>query len=305
MSPVPTTSEELEHVACEICETDDTELVLVVQNGRLVRCRRCSLVYMNPRPGAPARETVYSQIEYFDRDVFLPAADREQVENPLSWDRHRFELLAAGRPPGRLLDVGCGTGRFLLQAKRCGWEAVGLEYNPHGAELARRTTQAEVQAGTLENCPFPGASFDAVSLLHVLEHVPHPRQTLRRLHELLRERGRLLIEVPDFGSPHARKLRERWEGLKSEEHIYFFTHETLTALLRLESFRVLTVRRTGGLGVMGAGENPSRPAGWARPIYDLRRWLGPTPALRNLLRYLYWDVLRQHDNLLLVAEKMT
>lgn len=296
--------EGLEYVSCEICVTDDTELLFVVEGWRLVRCRQCGLVYVNPRPAPKSLLDVYSQ-EYFQKSFFDPVADREQIENPLSWDRQRVRLLACGRPPGRLLDVGCGTGRFMLQAQQHGWEPVGVEYSSQGAQLARQATQAEVHVGTVEESPLPPGSFDAASLLHVLEHVPHPRQTLRRLHQLLREKGRLLIEVPDFGSRHARKQGERWFGIEPPEHLYHYSLPTLGALLRLESFRVLKVRRTGGLGMLATSEKPAEPAGWARPLYEWRRWLAPTPRLRNLLRYLYWDVLRQHDNLLVVAEKVT
>ncbi|MFQ5738303.1 MAG: class I SAM-dependent methyltransferase [Acidobacteriota bacterium] len=303
MKQPPSTPDDLEYVPCELCGADDTKLVFVVEGDRLVRCRRCGLIYVNPRPSASLRDQVYAR-DYFQKEVFKPPTHPAPSESDTSWNRQRFRLVAAGRPPGRLLDVGCGTGHFLATAKQHGWQVAGVEYSSYAAEVAREAARVDVHVGTLEDSRFPPGSFDALSLLHVLEHVPHPRRTVRRIHELLSEKGRLLIEVPDFGSPHARELRGRWSNIKPQEHLYYFTLETLRVLLQLEGFRIVTIRRTGGLGVLGAGENPAQPAAWARPLYELRRWLGPTPRLRNFLRYLYWDVLRQHDNLLIVAEKI-
>jgi len=294
----------LEHVPCEICAKDETDLLFEVAGYKVVCCQKCGLAYINPRPAAASRQ-YQSQTEYFEQTAFDPVGEREQVENPLSWDHQRFRLLAAGLPPGRLLDVGCGTGRFMLQAKRGGWEVAGVEFNPNGAELARRDTQADVFAGTVEDSPFPPASFDAASMLHVLEHLHHPRHTLRRIHLLLRPQGRLLVEVPDFGSLRARKERERWVHCKPIEHFYYYELNTLHRLLKEEGFRILKVRRTGGLGLMGQKGDPAKPARWAQALYDWRRWLGRTPRMRNFLRYIYWDVLRQHDNLLVAAERVT
>jgi SAM-dependent methyltransferase len=293
---------ELEHVACEICAQDDTVLLYQADGYNVVRCRNCGLAYINPRPAAASRE-IQSQDNYYERTAF--ANEQEQVEDPLSWDRQRFRLLAAGLPPGRLLDVGCGTGRFMQQAQRGGWKVAGIEFNPHGAELTRQNTQGEVFVGTVDDSPFSPHSFDAVSLLHVLEHLHRPRTTLRRVHGLLRSMGRVLLEMPDFGSPRARKERERWVHCKPLEHFYYYELRTLRRLLQQEGFRIIRVRRTGGLGVMRSSDDRAKPASWAQPLYQARRWLGPTPAMRNLLRYFYWDVLRQHDNLLVVAERTT
>ncbi|MCI0401972.1 MAG: class I SAM-dependent methyltransferase [Acidobacteria bacterium] len=304
MSSQPRSPLDLEDALCEICGKDEAELLFEVDGYKLVRCRDCGLSYINPRPAAASRQ-YQSQTEYFDKTAFDPAGEKEQLESPLSWDRHRFRLLAAGLPPGRLLDVGCGTGRFMLQAMRGGWEVAGVEFNPHGAELARQTTRAEVFVGTVDASPFAAASFDAASMLHVLEHVHHPRGTLRRLHLLLRPRARLLVEVPDFGSPRAQRERERWTHCKPVEHFYYYELRTLRRLLKEEGFRILKVRRTGGLGLLGQKADPGKPAAWARPLYNARRWLGRTPRMRNLLRFLYWDMLRQHDHLLVVAERMT
>ncbi len=291
---------ELEYIPCEICAVEAAALVFLAQGDRLVRCQRCGLVYVNPRPVPDSRREFYGH-DYFQKGVFAPPG-RQAVEET-AWDRQRIRFLSNSGRRGRLLDIGCGTGRFLTTAQQDGWEVVGIEYSPYAADVARQATQAEVHAGALVENLFPAGTFDAASLLHVLEHVPHPRQTLRLIHGLLRPQGRLLIEVPDFGCPRARKFREQWINIKPQEHLFYFTQRTLAALLRLENFRVLTVRRAGGLGVLAAGKRSPQPAAWAHPIYEVRRWLGATPSLRNLLRYLYWDVLRQHDNLLVVAEK--
>jgi SAM-dependent methyltransferase len=128
---------------------------------------------------------------------------------------------------GRLLDVGCASGLFLLQARRAGWNVTGVEPNEALCEDARKNLDAagEVQCTTLENARLQNG-FDAITVWDVLEHVPDPQAFLQICRTLLRPDGCLFLNVPDLDSWPARILGPRWP-LLLPEHLNYFNRGSL------------------------------------------------------------------------------
>jgi len=149
------------------------------------------------------------------------------------FDRHRLALLAGAgaRPPGRLLDVGAGRGRFIAQARAAGWDAGGVEPSRRGLEGAR-ALGIELMAGGIGEAAVPAASLDAASLWHVLEHVDEPGPAIARVAGWLRPGGALLVGVPNLASVQARAGGPRWYHLDVPRHRTHFTVAGLHALLR-------------------------------------------------------------------------
>jgi 2-polyprenyl-3-methyl-5-hydroxy-6-metoxy-1,4-benzoquinol methylase len=115
---------------------------------------------------------------------------------------HRARRFAAylstvARPPGRLLDVGCGTGEFLHAAAGLGWHVFGLELGDQAATIARRTTQSAVVTASLLRSPFRPGIVDVVTLWGVLEHVAEAPELLAAIADALRPGGLLLLETPN------------------------------------------------------------------------------------------------------------
>ena len=158
-----------------------------------------------------------------------------QLAAPLlsAFDRRRLTLLAraGGRPPGRLLDVGAGRGRFVAQARAAGWEADGIEPSLRGVEGARARGVELQQAGIADAQVAPG-SLDAAALWHVLEHLDDPGAALERIAGWLRPGGLLIVGVPNLGSLQARAGGDRWYHLDVPRHRTHFTVDGLHALLR-------------------------------------------------------------------------
>jgi len=145
--------------------------------------------------------------------------------------------------PGDLIDVGCGDGRFLLAMQQRGWRVTGSETDPVAADLARRRTGATILEEPLEAMSLPEASYDLVSLLHVLEHVPDPRATLTICHRLLRPGGALLLDLPNAGSPEASLFGANWYHLDLPRHLWGFTPQSLVRLTEEIGFTVESVRQ--------------------------------------------------------------
>jgi SAM-dependent methyltransferase len=153
--------------------------------------------------------------------------------------RSRARSVLGGLKPGRVLDVGCGEGSFLDAARSMNWEAMGTEISPEGCRLAKELWKTEPFNGPLEAAPFADASFDVVTLWHVIEHVPDPLKTLQTVVRLVRPGGRVVVACPNredylyriaywLGrgrSPHFYHPSDR------EPHVTYFTPRSLSLML--------------------------------------------------------------------------
>jgi SAM-dependent methyltransferase len=128
---------------------------------------------------------------------------------------------------GRLLDVGCASGLFLLEAKQAGWDVTGIEPNEALCEDAREILNGEgdIRCTTLDMARL-ASGFDAITLWDVLEHVPDPQTFLQLCRSLLRSDGCLFLNVPDLDSWPARVLGPRWP-LLLPEHLNYFNRGSL------------------------------------------------------------------------------
>jgi SAM-dependent methyltransferase len=237
-------------VNCNLCGVDDYEVVF--PNGaahhRIVRCRRCGLMYANPQEHVDC-ETFAAQP---DAPIFDPNhphhrayAQKQQVQLP---DNLRALRVVDGFFPqrGRLLEIGSYLGIFLDQIRADGWKALGLEPDHSAAQYARKNYSLDIVEGTLPHKDLPAAGFDVVFLLHVIEHMPDPGANLREIRRLLVPGGVVVIETPRFNSLMFKILRQRERSVQNcPGHIYFFTEKTLQGLLEKSGFKVARIEQVG------------------------------------------------------------
>jgi SAM-dependent methyltransferase len=228
---------DFESVVCLTCDQGDAASFGETAGYRFERCRRCGLVYMNPRPTATDLSSLYTETCFHSQDDSRGftdyGADRAAVR-----DKSERLLAAMERhaPAGRVLDVGCAYGFTLEVARERGWEVAGVEPVPEAARVAAQRAGVPVAADLLE-AAFPSASFDAVILWDVIEHLPDRRATLEEVRRILRPGGICSLVTPDVGSLGARILGSRWEEMrKVPEHIILFDRNSLAALLRATGF---------------------------------------------------------------------
>ncbi len=145
---------------------------------------------------------------------------------------------------GRLLDVGCGGGEFLAQMAELGWEVVGVEPDEGAVKVARQNFGLEVNLGTLETASVPRNSFDAVTLQHVIEHVPDPVGLLKACRQALKPGGRLVVVTPNIESLGHRWFRRAWLHLDPPRHLLLFSPRTLRESARRAGLHVREVRTT-------------------------------------------------------------
>jgi 2-polyprenyl-3-methyl-5-hydroxy-6-metoxy-1,4-benzoquinol methylase len=201
----------------------------------VVRCRRCGLLMTNPRDDDATLARVYAALQ--DATYEVEDDNRQRTARGfVKWIAH-FQSR-----PGRLLDVGCASGMFVAVADRAGWQVTGLEVSSWAIEQARqRCPHATFVTGLLEDQHFAPASFDAITLWDVLEHVHSPHEAIRQIGEWLTPQGWLFLNVPDAHSWVARLMGRRWV-LLLREHLWYFSRDTLAALLAQQGFELIHAR---------------------------------------------------------------
>ena len=180
------------------------------------------------------------------RLAHAPYADAEDPEYLTQLDglrvtfRRTLETIERFRlPPGRLLDVGAGPGVLVEEAVLRGWDASGVELSAWAVNEAQRRG-VDIRMRTLEDLDEPHGSIDAATLSDVIEHVPDPLGTMRRLHGLLKPGGVVFLATPDVDSAVARTLR-RWWWSVLPGHVWLFSRDTLSRLVREAGFEVVDV----------------------------------------------------------------
>jgi SAM-dependent methyltransferase len=153
----------------------------------------------------------------------------------------RVSRWAAWKPEGgSVLEIGCGPGLMLAAFSQRGWKAMGIERNEE--VVARVHRMPGVQITTLPVAELPvEARFDLILMFHVLEHIGDPVQLLRECAKRLVTGGRLIVNVPNFGSWQARFAGTKWLHLDIPRHLVHYTPQTLAATFERAGLRVSEV----------------------------------------------------------------
>jgi SAM-dependent methyltransferase len=153
-----------------------------------------------------------------------------------------YVMYLQGVRPGRLLEVGCGSGERLSEMRARGWDVHGVEPDATAAAVARDHYRVPVVTGTLDEAALPPATFDAVVMTHVIEHVADPLPLLRACRAVLRPGGRLVVTCPNLAAFGHRRYGAAWIALDAPRHEHVFTRASLVALARKAGFETLRAR---------------------------------------------------------------
>lgn len=184
--------------------------------------------------------------------------DAPEDPEPWAWEARRRMLLAAMRPGERVLDLGCGAGRFVASLQAAGADPVGVDVAEAALERARRVAPG-ADLRLLEpdgSVPLEHASVDLVWCSEVLEHVADVARTLLEVRRVLRPHGRLLATVPYHGRLQAAGIAlTRFDAHFDPlgQHLRFFTRSSLAATLEHAGLAPRGVRPWGGTPLLRRG----------------------------------------------------
>lgn len=239
----------LEDVPCPLrCAAGD-DVVLTGRDrlhglpGRftVVRCRRCGLMRTNPRPTQGTMGFYYPDSYGPHQNVVtepgaFPARERFAARLVRRVIRFNTECLP-DVPPGRLLEVGCASGRFMHKMAGRGWEAEGIEFSETAAAAAR-CLGFPVYGGALETAPDCKQRYDLIVAWMVLEHLHDPVAALTKLGRWVKPGGWLAVSVPNAAALEARAFKDRWYALQLPTHLYHYTPHTLSLVMARGGWRM-------------------------------------------------------------------
>lgn len=218
-----------EETACNLCGARDYEPVGDVdRDGRPLRttiCRRCGLVWTNPRPSRADIDRYYATRYRTDYQKTSAPTVRKVLRGVLGALDRKRNLLPLLQPDSRVLDVGCGAGELVYFLRAAGFAASGLEPDEQFATFCRGTLALPVETGTVESASVSADTLDMVTMFHALEHVADPLGTMRRVRGWLKPDGVLVIEVPNVDA-RCQAPRHRFHYA----HLHSFSIATLSAL---------------------------------------------------------------------------
>lgn len=256
-------------VNCDLCGANDTRRCFTIQDTNydfpgafsVVECQWCGLVYLNPRP----REEVIG--DYYPNENYTCFKEL-RAHGPLD-PSHPTLRVAQGQgiTVKKLCDVGCGSGDFLVRAKLAGIEVAGIEPSNYARQLANTRLGSGAVWPSFTSASFASNTFDAVTMWHVLEHVPSPHQTLKEVYRILRPGGLLSFAVPNFASLERRVWGGQWIAIDAPRHFYHFRVDNLRRYLEVTNFHLIIIEQH--IGAISLSSNVLRTI--RRAIIDPRK----------------------------------
>ena len=206
----------------------------------LNKCRYCNCCFLSPNPTKQQLDAAYNDSYYGQSENKFPGWI-EKVLDHFRSQRARTVMLYV-KAPANVLDIGCGNGRFLQGLIGKNFNCYGIELPSKSAERASRIPGLNLKTGQLCENDFGAHFFDAVTMWHVIEHLPELRETLQIIGNILNQGGYLLVSLPNIDSFQSRLFRDRWLHLDPPRHLFFFGALDLTKIMQTFGFEIVTIK---------------------------------------------------------------
>ena len=192
-----------------------------------------------PRPNKEKIGEYYKSEEYYshqeNKKGFIPRLYESVKKVNL---KHKYNLATQGLNVGKMLDIGCGVGDFLHTAEEHGWKCTGIEPSEEAKAIAKTKTKADIN-NSEDMEKIPDASFDLITMWHVLEHVDDLKWQIEQLHRLTKTKGRIVIAVPNYKSYDGQYYKELWAAYDVPRHLSHFNKTVLTNIFKSKNLELV------------------------------------------------------------------
>lgn len=237
----------IHYTQCPVCGSAELQDVLSVKDHtvsgeifHILECNNCKLRFTQDVPDAASISPYYKSENYISHTN----TSKGLINRLYQWVRKRTlkqkrRLIekATGVTKGSLLDVGSGTGAFVQEMNGHGWQVTGLEPDADARKVAKEVNGVEL-TDMNQFYHLPAATFDAITMWHVLEHVHELQQYIAQLKNLLKENGKLFIAVPNYTSKDAAIYQEHWAAYDVPRHLYHFSPQSIQVLMEKHGLKL-------------------------------------------------------------------
>jgi 2-polyprenyl-3-methyl-5-hydroxy-6-metoxy-1,4-benzoquinol methylase len=238
----------IHYTNCPVCGSSDIKNVLLAKDHTVSRetfpiaeCKFCTLRFTQDVPDSHSISKYYKSEDYISHTNTSKGIINRMykfVRKQTMKKKRRLVEKITGISNGQILDMGSGVGSFVNEMKQKGWKATGLEPDKEARDISKKLYQLELK-DISEFYQFIPASFDAITLWHVLEHVHDLDDCLQQLRILLKENGKLFIAVPNYTSTDAAIYKEYWAAYDVPRHLYHFSPGAMQVLMERHKFKIL------------------------------------------------------------------
>ena len=204
---------------------------------RLLRDETIDLVFAYPQPSEDKLESYYESEDYISHTDGKRTLFEKVYQFVKGFAlKKKVNLINELQPnKGILLDIGAGTGDFLAEAKRDGWQTVGVEPN----EKARNSAMLKKVNFVDSSIELENNSVDIITMWHVLEHVPDIQAQIKELKRLIKPNGAIVIAVPNFNSYDAKHYKDFWAAYDVPRHLWHFSRQSIKVLFEREKLQLI------------------------------------------------------------------
>lgn len=237
----------IHYLQCPVCKNTSVHYSFSAKDNTVSKetfevweCDYCNVLFTQDVPTEDEIGAYYAAQDYVSHSDTQEGFVNQlyhRVRNITLAEKKSLIEKETGIAAGKILDVGCGTGAFLDKMRKGGWQVTGVEPDPGARDKAVSLYNIHAKSsGELFN--LRAGHFDAVTLWHVLEHVHKLHEYIDQLKDLLTEKGRLFIALPNHTSGDAEKYKEHWAAFDVPRHLYHFSPHSMNILMNMHGMQI-------------------------------------------------------------------
>ncbi len=223
----------MKDTGCYLCSSNNYRLITQKSKYSIVKCDNCDFIFTTPIPSREEIATYYRRFDYKD-SLSAEKVIRSDAKRSLK------KIAKYVKEKGELLDVGCGRGYFLDEARNFGWKTHGVDASKLVTDYATKTLHLNVNCSDIFSFRTT-QSFDLIILNQVIEHFINPEGLINHCSKYLVKGGLLYIATPNVESVSARVLKDNFDHYIPPEHLSYFSQHTLKRSLEKLGFKIIYI----------------------------------------------------------------
>jgi len=231
---------------CPVCGSSKIKFKFFKNGFNFVKCQKCNLIFVNPRPTADFLKKYYSEgaTYRYMQNVILHRTAKFRIQIILK-PKLKIVNRFFKKNKNKLLDIGCASGHFLNLARKVGWDCYGVEPSRDAVEFLKKNfSNVKVFNTTIEELESK-TKFDVITCWEVIEHVLDPLGIFKKIYSLLSKKGMLVLSVPNSEGFDMLILKELADANTAPNHLNFFNPKAITLALKGAGFKKVEVLTPG------------------------------------------------------------